>query len=235
MLALSSVAPAYALTATLGPTVSEVGAQMPATFLVGFVPMLLVAYAYRRLNQVAPDAGTSFTWTTKAFGPHIGWMCGWGLLIATIIVLSNLAGVAVTFFYLFLAEVVGDESIATWGDGKVVNVVTCLAFIALATSVAYRGMTATKGVMYVLVAVQMAALALFVVSRSARRSAATSPPRPTSRGVAEPVLGRVVLGAGHRAVAVDLHVLGLGLRAVGVRGDDRAAIARRGSRRCSRC
>ena len=57
VLALSSVAPAYALTATLGPTVGEVGAQMPATFLVGFVPMLLVAYAYRRLNQVAPDAG----------------------------------------------------------------------------------------------------------------------------------------------------------------------------------
>ena len=163
VLALSSVAPAYALTATLGPTVSEVGAQMPATFLVGFIPMLLVAYAYRRLNQVAPDAGTSFTWTTKAFGPHIGWMCGWGLLIATIIVLSNLAGVAVTFFYLFIAEVVGDESIATWGDGKVVNVVTCLAFIALATLVAYRGMTATKSVMYVLVALQMAALALFVV------------------------------------------------------------------------
>ena len=95
---------------------------MPATFLVGFIPMLLVAYAYRRLNQVAPDAGTSFTWTVKAFGPHVGWMCGWGLLIATIIVLSNLAGVAVTFFYLFIAEVVGNESIATWGDGKVVNV-----------------------------------------------------------------------------------------------------------------
>ena len=163
VLALSSVAPAYALTATLGPTVGEVGAQMPATFLVGFVPMLLVAYAYRRLNQVAPDAGTSFTWTTKAFGPHVGWMCGWGLLIATIIVLSNLAGVAVTFFYLFLAEVLGDESIATWGDGKLANVLTCLSFIALATAVAYRGMTATKGVMYVLVTVQLAALALFAV------------------------------------------------------------------------
>jgi amino acid transporter len=163
VLALSSVAPAYALTATLGPTVGEVGAQMPATFLVGFVPMLLVAYAYRRLNQVAPDAGTSFTWTTKAFGPHVGWMCGWGLLIATIIVLSNLAGVAVTFFYLLVAEILGNEEIATWGDGKLVNVLTCMAFIAVATAVAYRGMTATKGVMYVLVAVQMAALALFAV------------------------------------------------------------------------
>ena len=36
-LALCSVAPAYALTATLGPTVSVGGAQMPATFLVGLI------------------------------------------------------------------------------------------------------------------------------------------------------------------------------------------------------
>ena len=163
VIAISSVAPAYALTATLGPTVTEVGLQMPAIFLIGFVPMLLVAYAYRALNQVAPDAGTSFTWTVKAFGPHIGWMCGWGLVIATIIVLSNLAGVAVTFLYLFLAEVFGNPDIATWGDGTFVNVATCLGIVALATAVAYRGMTTTKEVMYVLVTVQMVALALFVV------------------------------------------------------------------------
>lgn len=35
-------------------------------------------------------------------------MCGWGLVAAIIIVLSKLAGVAVTFFHLFLAELVGD-------------------------------------------------------------------------------------------------------------------------------
>jgi amino acid transporter len=177
VIAISSVAPAYALTATLGPTVSEVGGQMPAIFLIGFIPMLLVAYAYRGLNQVAPDAGTSFTWTVKAFGPHVGWLCGWGLVIATIIVLSNLAGVAVTFFYLFLGEVVGDPDVATWGDGKVVNVATCLAFVAIATFVAYRGMTATKEVMYVLVTVQMVALALlvaFALGKAIGGDAATS-------------------------------------------------------------
>ena len=54
MLGISSVAPAYALTATLGPTVTEVGLQMPAIFLAGFFPMLLVAYAYRELNKVDP-------------------------------------------------------------------------------------------------------------------------------------------------------------------------------------
>jgi amino acid transporter len=85
-------------------------------------------------------------------------------VIATIIVLSNLAGVAVTFLYLFLAEVTGDADIATWGDDKVVNVATCFGFIAIATFVAYRGMSATKGVMYVLVAIQLLALLLFIVS-----------------------------------------------------------------------
>jgi hypothetical protein len=107
LLSVSPVAPAYALTATLGLTVTEVGVQAPAIFLVGFIPMLLAASAYRELNKVAPDAGTSFTWTVKAFGPHIGWMCGWGLVAAIIIVLSNLAGVAVTFFYLFLTHARG--------------------------------------------------------------------------------------------------------------------------------
>src|SRR3712207_724102 len=54
VLGISSIAPVYALTVTLGPTVTEVGLQMPAIFLAGFLPMLLVAYAYRELNRVAP-------------------------------------------------------------------------------------------------------------------------------------------------------------------------------------
>ena len=36
-LGVSCVAPAYGLTATLGPTVTEAGFQMPAVFLVGFL------------------------------------------------------------------------------------------------------------------------------------------------------------------------------------------------------
>ena len=97
-LGISCVAPAYALTATLGPTASVVGKHMPAVFLLGFLPMLLVAFGYRELNHDAPDSGTTFTWATKAFGPYIGWLGGWGLVTATGIVLSNTAGIAVEFF-----------------------------------------------------------------------------------------------------------------------------------------
>ncbi|HEX2246362.1 MAG TPA: amino acid transporter, partial [Arthrobacter sp.] len=43
VIGVSCIAPAYTLTASLGPTIAEVGVQLPAIFLVGFIPMLLVA------------------------------------------------------------------------------------------------------------------------------------------------------------------------------------------------
>ena len=105
VIGISCIAPAYTLTAALGPTVSAVGVQVPAIILVGFIPMLLVAFGYRELNRRMPDSGTSFTWATRAFGPWIGWMAGWGLVAATILVLSNLAGIAVDFLFLLIAQI----------------------------------------------------------------------------------------------------------------------------------
>lgn len=163
VIGLSTVAPVYCLTSTLGSTAGEVGLHMPAVFLAGFLPMLLVAFAYRELNKAVPDCGTSFTWTVKAFGPHVGWMCGWGLVIATVIVLSNLAGVATTYFWLLAGEITGSDAVADLDGDKAVHIVTCLALIAAATAVSYRGMTTTKGVQYALVGLQLVVLALFVV------------------------------------------------------------------------
>src|SRR3546814_11518841 len=79
---------------------AKVGAQSPAIILIGFLPMLLVAFGYRELNRAMPDSGTSFTWVTRAFGPWVGWLAGWGLVASTVLVLSNTAGIAVDFFYL---------------------------------------------------------------------------------------------------------------------------------------
>ncbi|MFE9622735.1 APC family permease [Streptomyces sp. NPDC006527] len=162
VIGVSTVAPVYCLTSTLGSTAGEVGVQMPAVFLAGFLPMLLVAFAYRELNKAVPDCGTSFTWTVKAFGPHVGWMCGWGLVIATVIVLSNLAGVATSYFWLLAGEITGSDRIAALDGNKAVHILTCLALIAAATAISYRGMTTTKGVQYALVALQLIVLAVFV-------------------------------------------------------------------------
>ncbi|MGA4538591.1 APC family permease [Uniformispora flossi] len=162
VVAISTVAPVYTLTGALGPTVREVGVHLPAIFLIGFVPMLLVAFAYRELNKVVPDAGTSFTWTVKAFGPRVGWMTGWGLVMATIIVLSNLAGIGTSFFYLTLGKLFDSDWVASWDGNKAIHIPTCMVFIAIATAISYRGMTVTKRVQYFLVVLQLAVLAVFI-------------------------------------------------------------------------
>ncbi|KNC20330.1 Large neutral amino acids transporter small subunit 2 [Arthrobacter sp. RIT-PI-e] len=164
VIGVSCVAPAYTLTAALGPTVAEVGTQLPAIFLVGFIPMLLVALGYRELNSAMPDSGTSFTWATRAFGPWIGWMGGWGLIAATVIVLSNLAAVAVDFFYLLLSQLLGNPAIAELTRNLPLNIATTLVFIALACYISYRGMETTKTVQYVLVTFQLVVLAWFAVA-----------------------------------------------------------------------
>ncbi len=163
ILGISCVAPGYTLTASIGLIVAAVGLKMPAIFIAGFIPMFLTAYAYRELNSRAPDCGASFTWSTKAFGPYVGWMCGWGMVIASIIVLSNLAAIAVEFLYLFIAQVANNPGIADLARNTPVNIATTLAFLALATWIACRGITTSERVQFVLVGFQMVVLITFAI------------------------------------------------------------------------
>ena len=71
VIGVASTAPAYSLAATLGfiVAVRGVGVHAPAVLLVSFVPILLIAFGYKYLNRADPDCGTTFAWTTRAFGP----------------------------------------------------------------------------------------------------------------------------------------------------------------------
>ncbi len=161
VIGISCIAPAYTFTAAIGPTTSAVGTQVPAIILVGFIPMLLVAFGYRELNRQMPDSGTSFTWATRAFGPWVGWMAGWGLIAATILVLSNLAGIAVDFLFLLIAQVSGNDDLALLTDNPFINVLVCLAFMLGATFISYRDMQTTQKLQYWLVGFQLVVLLLF--------------------------------------------------------------------------
>ncbi len=173
VLGISSVAPAYTLTATIGILVTQAGTKMAVVIIAGFLPMFFAAYAYRELNKVAPDCGTSFTWTTKAFGPYVGWLGGWAAILATAIVLSNLSGVAVQFFYQFLGDAFRNEHLGHLWQNKGVNVFTCIALLAMATYIAYRGITTTEKIQFFLVGFQLAILLAFAITAMVRSE--TSP------------------------------------------------------------
>src|SRR5205085_3404565 len=90
VIGVASTAPAYSLAATLGfvVAVGGVGVHAPAVLVVSFVPILFVAAGYRYLNKADPDCGTSFSWVTRAMGPYAGWMAGWAIVAADIIVMA---------------------------------------------------------------------------------------------------------------------------------------------------
>jgi len=102
IISVASVAPAYSLAATLGFVVAigGVGLHAPAVMIVAFIPMLLIASAYNYMNKADPDCGTSFTWVTRAMGPHLGWLTGWAIVVADVVVMATLAYIAGVYTFL---------------------------------------------------------------------------------------------------------------------------------------
>lgn len=98
---LAATAPAYSLTGALGYGAAGSGYQLPIVFILSVIPMFFVALSYKHLTTSAPDAGTIFTWGTKAVGPKFGWFGGWALLLASV-----LAGVAATQIMVNAAAVI---------------------------------------------------------------------------------------------------------------------------------
>src|SRR5579864_6934282 len=104
VIGVASTAPGYSLAATIGfiVAVGGMGARMPAVIIVSFVPMFFIAMAYRNMNAADPDCGTTFSWTTRAMGPTIGWIAGWTILVSDIVVNANQAQIAGSYgFQLF--------------------------------------------------------------------------------------------------------------------------------------
>jgi amino acid transporter len=113
VIGVASTAPGYSLAAVLGFVAAAVGFQSPAVMIVAFIPMLFIAASYNYMNRADPDCGTSFTWITKAMGPRTGWVGGWAVIVADIIVMANLAQIAGLYtFLLFGWQEAADSTIA---------------------------------------------------------------------------------------------------------------------------
>ncbi len=158
VIGVASTAPAYSLATTLGAIVlvTGVGVHAPAVLLVAFLPMLLVASAYKYLNRADPDAGTSFAWTTRAMGPSMGWMNGWAIFLADVIVMVSLSDIAAEYtFKLF-----GFTELA---EQKWAIILAAVIWIVLMTWICYRGIELSAKLQTALLGVEVAILAIFSV------------------------------------------------------------------------
>src|SRR3954462_1651504 len=168
VIAVASVAPGYSLAATLGFVVAVAGLQSPAVFLAAFVPMLLIAFGYRWLNRADPDAGTTFAWSARAFGPTAGWVGGWAIVVADVVVMANLAAIAGQYTYLlFGADAAADNTL----DVTLLGV----AWIAVMTAICYIGVELNARTQRILLSAEVVTLAAFAIVALVKVYAGSAP------------------------------------------------------------
>jgi amino acid transporter len=118
--------------------------------------MLLVASAYKYFNRADPDAGTSFAWTTRAVGPMTGWMNGWAIFLADVIVMASLADIAAIYtFKLF--------GFSELGQSKAAVIIAAVVWIALMTWICFRGIELSARVQQLLLTAEVLILGVFAV------------------------------------------------------------------------
>jgi amino acid transporter len=156
VIGVASTAPGYSLAATLGFVAAAVALQSPAILLISFVPMFLVAGGYYYMNKADPDCGTSFSWVTKAMGPQLGWIAGWTIVVADIIVMANLAQIAGIYtFELFGLTSAAESTLAVTAVG--------VGWIVIMTSIVVIGIELSARTQVGLLAAEIVTLGLFAV------------------------------------------------------------------------
>ena len=66
--------------------------------------MLFIAASYYYLNRAEPDCGTTFAWVTRAMGPKTGWLGGWAIIVADVVVMASSRITGIYMFLLFGAD-----------------------------------------------------------------------------------------------------------------------------------
>jgi amino acid transporter len=167
VMGVASTAPAYSLAASLGFIVASGGALLagvkaPAIVLLAFIPMYLIAVAYQELNKAEPDCGTTFTWASRAFGPIPGWMGGWGIIVADVIVMANLAQIAGSYTFTLVGSF-GLPAVAALSSSTVASTIAGLLWITLMTYICYRGIEVSARLQYFLLSFEVVILIAFAI------------------------------------------------------------------------
>lgn len=118
--------------------------------------MFLVAAGYYYMNKADPDCGTSFSWVTKAMGPQLGWITGWTIVVADVIVMANLAQIAGLYTFLL----VGWDSAAA---STVAVTAVGVGWIALMTAIVLIGIELSARTQIGLLTAEILTLAAFAV------------------------------------------------------------------------
>lgn len=151
---------------TYGVVTEMTAGHLPTAYVVTLATMTFTAYSYGRMVQAHPYAGSAYTYTQKSFGPHLGFMAGWALMLDYIFL--PMINYLVIGIYLKASI----PSVPSW----IWIVVTILAV----TTLNVLGITLVTKANFVLIAFQLVFIAVFLVMavRTMTQNGIPSPIQP---------------------------------------------------------
>ena len=117
-------------------------------YLVGFVAIGFTALSYVRMSKKFPIAGSVYSYVQRGLNPHAGFISGWMILLDYCI--------APALLYTMVAN---------WGVMLVPNSpwwLWIIVFVAFNTFVNIRGVSLTRGIDFVIFAIEIIAVIAFV-------------------------------------------------------------------------
>ncbi|TFC52554.1 amino acid permease [Cryobacterium sp. TMT2-10] len=66
---------------TYGIVTQMTGGRLPLAYLITLVAMVFTARSYGQMARAFPLAGSAYTYTQRSFGPAVGFLTGWSLML----------------------------------------------------------------------------------------------------------------------------------------------------------
>ena len=117
-------------------------------YIVGFIAIGFTALSYMRMSNRFPIAGSVYSYVQRGIHPHVGFMSGWLILLDYCI--------SPALLYVMVAN---------WGTMLVPGspwYLWVIVFVAFNTFVTIRGISMTRGIDYIIFAVEILAVIAFV-------------------------------------------------------------------------
>ena len=161
VMGVAGTAPAFSAAATTATLIAAVGVLSPASLLYCGVIMFGVTLAFRQLNRVEPNAGASYAWVDKAFGPVLGFLAGWSLLVASaLFMVSGTVPAATATLELIAPRLTGDPTSVT---------LVAAGWLLAVSAVVVKGIKPASYTQVVLTTVEVGILVAVIVAALARQ------------------------------------------------------------------
>lgn len=189
---VNTTSPAFSLAAILAPMALLVGYATPIVLVISFIPMALTSLAFMYLNRRDPDCGTTFSWVSRAIGPKSGFLAGWAIAAAGILVLGSLAETAITYGFLTF----GLDSLA---NNRNLILVCAAGLIVIMTGLSILGSDSSIRLQTILTFTQVGILLGFAIAAGVLAFRNTLPVftsdwyNPLANGL-EPLIAAMLLG-----------------------------------------